>query len=134
MKGKAGQKLDVDGTACYISCGYGSIANNSHTAIQKEDHELLLQMDEPFVPKRVNQHICICLTKNDDIEFCSGLIGNYNFCGGPVALYLLKSLFLACQFDDILGDLNNSPPPERRAVEIRRCQIKSGACLIYTCD
>jgi hypothetical protein len=42
MEGKARQKLDIEAAASYVSCGYGSIADNSHSAIQKENHELLL--------------------------------------------------------------------------------------------
>jgi hypothetical protein len=31
-------------------------------------------MDEAFVPKGVNQHIGVSLTKNQNIEFYAGLI------------------------------------------------------------
>lgn len=43
MKGKASQKFDVDGAARYISGRYGSIADDPHTAIQKEYHGRLFK-------------------------------------------------------------------------------------------
>ena len=69
-------------------------------------------MDEILIPKRIYQHICVSLPKDHNIEFYAGLIRDENLRGGPVALYLFKSLFLARQFDDFLSDLKKGPATE----------------------